>query len=145
MRDAPCTVRPVFSSPQHPSRPPDLRPGAVNVNEPLDSSNGYIHKELKNYYAKFCSFVKFHYICSVKHIKSMDPVLEALENYRLSASPEQKADDLRRLESECQSAVDAYGYVHMATLQQRQPSKPQNYNVNLTGLQSPLKQNPAVR
>lgn len=41
----------------------------------------------------------------------MDPVLNALTNYRLTVSDEQKAADLARLEKECLSSVEADRYI----------------------------------
>lgn len=41
----------------------------------------------------------------------MDPILKALRDFRLYASSEQKAADLRRLESECIAGVDAFAYL----------------------------------
>lgn len=47
----------------------------------------------------------------------MDPVLEALEHYRVSATPDQKAADLSQLEKECLSTVNAYQYIYAITIQ----------------------------
>ena len=63
----------------------------------------------------------------------MDPVLEALEHYRATATPSQKAADLSRLEKECLSTVDAYQYVYAITIQSLGHSNQQefiNYNMN---------------
>ena len=63
----------------------------------------------------------------------MDPVLEALEHYRISASPDQKAADLSQLEEESLSTVDAYQYVYAITIQSSGHSNhPEfvNYNMN---------------
>lgn len=63
----------------------------------------------------------------------MDPVLEALEHYRVTATPEQKAADLGQLEKECLSTVDAYQYVCAITIQNSgHSSYPEfvNYNMN---------------
>lgn len=46
------------------------------------------------------------------HTTIMDPILRALRDYRLHASPEQKAADLKRLETECIAGVDAFAYLH---------------------------------
>lgn len=43
---------------------------------------------------------------------AMEPVLEALIKYRLTASLEEKAADLARLEKECHTTVDAYEYIN---------------------------------
>lgn len=47
----------------------------------------------------------------------MDPVLNALTNYRLTASAEQKAADLARLEKECLSSVEADRYISTVAAQ----------------------------
>ena len=63
----------------------------------------------------------------------MDPVLKALEHYRATATPSQKAVDLSRLEKECLSTVDAYQYVYAITIQSSGYLNQQefiNYNVN---------------
>ncbi len=63
----------------------------------------------------------------------MDPVLAALEHYRISATPEQKAADLSQLEKECLSTVDAYQYVYAITIQSSEHSNHLefvNYNIN---------------
>lgn len=63
----------------------------------------------------------------------MDPVLEALEHYRMSATSEQKAADLSHLEKECLSTVDAYQYVYAITVQSSGYSNNLefvNYNMN---------------
>ena len=41
----------------------------------------------------------------------MDPVLKALNDYKETASAQQKAADLARLETECLSEVDAAEYI----------------------------------
>ena len=46
----------------------------------------------------------------------MDPVLEALEHYRVTATTSQKAADLSRLEKECLSTVNAYQYIYAITI-----------------------------
>lgn len=61
----------------------------------------------------------------------MDPVLRALEHYRTTASPTQKAADLCQLEKECLSAVDAYLYVSEITMQSPGFSVKQDLNYNL--------------
>ncbi len=66
-------------------------------------------------------------------LKEMDPVLEALEHYRVTATPDQKAADLRQLEKECLSTVDAYQYVYAMTIQSSGHSNHSqfvNYNMN---------------
>lgn len=63
----------------------------------------------------------------------MDRVLAALEHYRISATPEQKAADLSQLEKECLSTVDAYQYVYAITIQSSGHSNHLefvNYNIN---------------
>lgn len=63
----------------------------------------------------------------------MDPVLNALKHYRLTTSPQKKAEDLARLESECLSTVDANQYVRAVTIQSQQHIKKNelvNYNLN---------------
>lgn len=41
-----------------------------------------------------------------------DKVLQALNQYNNTATPEQKESDLNKLEKECLSTVDAYDYVN---------------------------------
>lgn len=41
----------------------------------------------------------------------MDPILKALRDYRLQASPEKKAADLKWLETECIAGVNARAYM----------------------------------
>jgi hypothetical protein len=68
-----------------------------------------------------------------RNTKDMDPVLAALRHYRVSASEEQKAIDLARLENECLSSVDAYEYVYAISVQTKRHSNQQelvNYNMN---------------
>ena len=63
----------------------------------------------------------------------MDPVLKALEHYRVTATLSQKEADLSRLETECLSTVDAYQYVYAITIQNSGHSNQQefiNYNMN---------------
>lgn len=63
----------------------------------------------------------------------MDPVLAALEHYRVSTPDEQKVADLNRLETECLSTVDAYEYVYAITVQNKRHSIQQelvNSNMN---------------
>lgn len=63
----------------------------------------------------------------------MDPVLETLEHYRVTATPDQKAADLSQLEKECLSTVDAYQYVYAITIQSSGHSNHQeliNYKIN---------------
>lgn len=63
----------------------------------------------------------------------MDPVLKALEHYRVTATPAQKAADLIQLEKECLSTVDAYQYVYAITIQSfghSNHSEFVNYNMN---------------
>lgn len=66
-------------------------------------------------------------------LKEMDPVLKALEHYRVTATPDQKAADLSQLEKECLSTVDAYQYVYAITIQSSGHSNHQeliNYKMN---------------
>lgn len=63
----------------------------------------------------------------------MDPVLEALEHYRTSATSAQKAEALSRLEKECLSTIDAYQYVFATTIKNPGYSSQQtfiNHNMN---------------
>lgn len=63
-------------------------------------------------------------------MKEMDPVLNALAHYRLTASPEQKAEDLARLEEECLSTVDANQYVCTVAVRSRRHAARQKGIVN---------------
>lgn len=64
----------------------------------------------------------------------MDPVLNALKQYRLTASLEKKAEDLARLEDECISNIEAKQYVRAVTIQSQkhtvQINELVNYNLN---------------
>lgn len=46
----------------------------------------------------------------------MDPILKALRDYRLHASPEKKAADLKWLETECIAGVDAFAYLRRLSI-----------------------------
>lgn len=68
-----------------------------------------------------------------RNTESMDPVLTALEHYRVTASAKQKEEDLNQLETECLSTVDAHQYVYAITIQNTRHSIQQelvNYNLN---------------
>ncbi|MDE6270154.1 MAG: hypothetical protein K2M12_04780 [Muribaculaceae bacterium] len=61
----------------------------------------------------------------------MDPVLKALADYRLTATPQQKAEDLAKLEKECLSTIDADQYVYAVTIQSQKKSPQQHELVNI--------------